>query len=175
MSIQIAILGMLWDEVSHPYEIKKKIQRFDLDSVISISDGTLYYNFESLLKKGYIEEVEVVHSENRPDKTMYAITDKGRQGLKDEIYKNFKKNISVSSLYSSIPYLRLVEKERVVMLIEDIRQKIDQRIEFIERNKQNFPEMLKKPELQLLADYSQNGLENEKIYFERLLEIVKQM
>ncbi len=175
MSLQIAILGMLWEKESHPYEIKKRFQHYNLDTVVTITDGALYYNFDSLLKKGYIEQREVVHSDNRPDKTMYAITQKGRQGLKEEIYNSFKKYTEIRSLYSVIPFIRLVEHDRLAILIEDILKKLYQRVDLIEKNRFEFPELTKLEEIQFLANYSEEGLKNDIEAFRKLLTIVKEM
>lgn len=38
-------------------------------------EGMIYYNFEVLYKKGFIEKIEMIQSENRLDKMMYGIID----------------------------------------------------------------------------------------------------
>ena len=63
MSLQIFILGLLSEGEHHPYDIKKQVFK-PLENTITINDGTLYYNFEVLLKKGYIRKIKVVQSEN---------------------------------------------------------------------------------------------------------------
>ncbi|MCM3781355.1 PadR family transcriptional regulator [Neobacillus mesonae] len=172
MSLQIAILGMLWEHEGHPYDIKKRMQRDELNSVISITDGALYYNFEALLKKGYIEQVEVIHTENRPDKTMYAITEKGKQGLREEIYKSFKKNKDIKSLSSAIAFMHRADSDRLAFLIEDIIQKLRERMDLIERNRLAAPEINDLEEIVFLADYAEKGLRNEIEWFNKLLAVV---
>ncbi|KAA9004214.1 PadR family transcriptional regulator [Paenibacillus spiritus] len=173
MSLQIAVLGMLWDKSSHPYEIKKLMLRYNLDQVVSITDGALYYSFASLVKKGYVSPIEVVHTDNRPDKTMYAITDKGRQGLVDEIYKSFKKSTDLKSLSHVLPFLKHADSDRLAILIEDTIEKLEKRIAFIETHRLLFPEAISQEEIQLLAQYSEEGLRREKTAFQELLKIVK--
>lgn len=175
MSLQIAILGMLWEREGHPYEIKKRMQQFDLDHVISITDGALYYNFEALVKKEFLQKIEVVHSDNRPDKKMYAITEKGRQGLKDEIYSKFKKSTDIKSLSGSIPFIHLVDRDRLSFLIEDIIEKLQKKLDLIHKHRTLYPELLVREPIIFLADFSEHGARNEKEWFEKLLGIVKKM
>lgn len=175
MSLQISILGMLWKRESHPYEIKKLLQHFDIDKFVSITDGALYYNFDALMKKGYIEQVEVIQSDNRPDKTTYVITDKGREGLKDEIYKSFKKNTDIKSFSSVIPFLHLVDRDRIVYLIEDIIDKLNKRLEYFDENRNKFPELADREELHFMVNYSEQHLRTEIEWFHKLIDLVKQI
>jgi len=173
MSLLVPILGMLWDEPSHPYEIKKRIQHYNIDNFVNVTDGAIYYNFESLVKKGYIEPVEVVSLEKRPDKTLYAITDKGRKGLQDEIYKSLKASNSVRTLYNVIPFFQLVEKDKLIPLIEEVIQKIENKLELIDVNRDRFPELLGKNYVNFVANYAETTMKYEVEWFKRLMEIVQ--
>lgn len=62
-----------------------------MEDTVKINDGTLYYNFEVLLKKGLIRKVEVVQTDNRPEKTTYSITEDGVKMLEEGIYDSFRK------------------------------------------------------------------------------------
>ncbi|MDO3412623.1 PadR family transcriptional regulator [Saccharibacillus sp. CPCC 101409] len=175
MSLQIVILGMLWDRDGHPYELKKRIQHFELDDIISITDGSLYYNIEALVKKGFIIPVEVVHTENRPDKTTYAITEEGKRGLEENIYKLFRKSLDVKSLYSAIPFIRRANGGRLAILIEDTIVTLKHRAELVNKNKELHPELREREEIWFLGDLAEQSLQTEIRWFERLLEIVKRM
>ncbi|WP_138494251.1 PadR family transcriptional regulator [Paenibacillus pinistramenti] len=78
MPIKLAILGLLMEKDMHPYEIRTIMKDRSLDQNTKIQIGSLYYAVEQLCKQGLIEAVEVIKSENRPDKTVYHITDKGK-------------------------------------------------------------------------------------------------
>ncbi|ANF94979.1 PadR family transcriptional regulator [Paenibacillus bovis] len=123
MSLQIYILGSLWHEERHPYDIKKRILE-NTSNTVSITDGNLYYNFDALHKKGYLDKVETVQSEGHPDKSNYAITESGREALKDMIYKSFKNPKDIRSLLAPLFFVRLVDISRIqFMLTEAIAQK----------------------------------------------------
>ncbi|MFC3746026.1 PadR family transcriptional regulator [Paenibacillus sp. GCM10012306] len=142
MSLQIFILGMLSEGEHHPYDIKKMILK-PLENTVSINDGTLYYNFEVLLKKGLIKKLQVVQSDNRPEKTTYGITDKGRIVLEEEIYDVFKKFNDIRSLYSSLMFLDKVDPHKLAYVIEEAIARLEKRVSMIEGSD---PELLEVPE-----------------------------
>ncbi|MNO57904.1 Transcriptional regulator PadR-like family protein [compost metagenome] len=78
LSIRLSILGLLLDENLHPYEISLRMKERFLDQKGQFKIGSLYYAVDQLEKQAYIEAVETIRSENRPDKTVFRITDKGR-------------------------------------------------------------------------------------------------
>lgn len=133
LSLRIFILGMLNNEDHHPYDIKKFIAKHTMDQV-PFSDGNLYYNFDSLEKKGLIVKKQVVQSDNRPDKTTYGITDEGREHLREEIYAAFAEAKSVQTLYSSLPFLYLVDRNRLAGMVQEKLVKAREKINWLEGN-----------------------------------------
>lgn len=123
MSLHIAILGILCEGNHHPYDIKKLLKNMNLENIPHLNDGSLYYNFENLRKKGYVEKLEVTRDENRPHKTTYGITALGREALEQEIYESFKTFTSVKELYASAYFLKYANATKAAFLLEEsIRQ-----------------------------------------------------
>ncbi|MEW5551355.1 hypothetical protein ABGT22_15600 [Peribacillus frigoritolerans] len=72
-------------------ELKKQLSEpIPLDRLGGLTESKLYYHFESLVKQGLVEPVEVIKEEHRPDKQVFAITVKGREELPKKIYKLFE-------------------------------------------------------------------------------------
>jgi len=174
MTLQIFILGALSEGDRHPYDIKKSILRA-LDNSMSINDGTLYYNFEAMAKKGLIRVSEVVHSENRPDKTLYSITDKGLKALEDNIYSAFQKMTSVTSLYASLLFLDKVDKKKVAYLIEEAIERLTKSVNRIKGSDGEFHEVPeeKREAIRLVADHALHKLENDVAWLRRVLESIR--
>ncbi|MFF2481465.1 PadR family transcriptional regulator [Paenibacillus sp. NPDC058071] len=124
MSLQVFILGMLSQGDHHPYDIKKTVQR-SLENTINITDGTLYYHFDSLLKKGLIRKVDVVQIDNRPEKTTYGITEPGLKALEEEVYASFKNFNNNASIYSSLLFLDNVNKTKLAFIIEETIERLE--------------------------------------------------
>lgn len=78
MAIKLAILALLLEKDMHPYEMRTIMKERSLDRNAKIQIGSLYYAVEQLSKHGFIEATQVIKSTNRPDKTVYCITDTGK-------------------------------------------------------------------------------------------------
>ena len=174
MSLQVFILGLLSEGEHHPYDIKKKVLK-PLDNTVTINDGTLYYQFDVLQKKGYIRKTEVVQSENRPEKTMYSITDEGRKALEEEIYAMFRNFTSIYSLYSSLMFLDKADPRKLAYLIEEAIGRLNKRLELIERND---PEQFdigadKKEAVGLIAEHARSSIQNDAAWLQKLLAYVQ--
>ncbi|RUS49023.1 PadR family transcriptional regulator [Cohnella sp. AR92] len=128
MSLQIFILGILCEGHRHPYDIKKIFKQENIAPEVKVSDGTLYYHFEALAKQKYIERIMVSKEENRPERTLYGITDLGREALVEMIYKSFRTFKDITNLYAPILFLHHASKERVIGLIEDCMDAINKKI-----------------------------------------------
>lgn len=96
MSIKLAILGLLMESDSHPYELKQRMKEGSMSFYMKIQEGSLYYAIDQLRKDGHIEICEVQKGCNRPDKTIYRITDSGVELLKRSIVKEMEKPSSIS-------------------------------------------------------------------------------
>lgn len=112
MSLQIFILGLLHKGDYHPYDVKKRILQ-GTNNAVNVTDGNLYYNFEALLKKEFIQKSQIIQAENRPDKITYSITPKGREAFKEEIYKSFKNAKSIRTLLPVLPFLEYVDAKKL--------------------------------------------------------------
>ena len=120
MSIQIYILSKLIEEDNYPYKLKKELSEpIPFDKMANLTESKLYYHFESLTKQGLIEPLEVIKEENRPDKQVFAITDKGREQLPEKIYQMFEKTNILAEMIVGLMFLRHVEQSRIIRILEE--------------------------------------------------------
>ena len=76
--LAFAVLGSLGERSMHPYEISTMLKTRGKDGSIKLNYGSLYSVVAALEKAGFIEAVETVREGNRPERTIYAITEAGR-------------------------------------------------------------------------------------------------
>ncbi|MGK9250529.1 PadR family transcriptional regulator [Paenibacillus sp. P22] len=171
MSLQIFILGTLSEGDRHPYDIKKQVMK-PLDGNVTINDGTLYYQFEVLAKKGLIRKIEVVQTDNRPEKTTYGITEKGRKALEEEIYAAFQKFTSAASLYSSLMFLDKVDKQKLSYLIREAVARLESRIRQIEESDPELGSIpdAKRTAVRLIIDHADESIRNDIRWLRKVLE-----
>jgi DNA-binding PadR family transcriptional regulator len=67
----------------HPYELSRLMRAHGDDRSIKFTHGSLYMVFGQLAKAGFIVEHETSREGQRPERTVYALTDAGRAELKD--------------------------------------------------------------------------------------------
>ncbi|WP_345354266.1 PadR family transcriptional regulator [Actinoallomurus liliacearum] len=72
------MLRLLHDEPMHPYEMQQRIRDHAIDQVVKVAHGSLYHTVERLAGQGLIESVETTREGRRPERTVYAITEQGR-------------------------------------------------------------------------------------------------
>ena len=81
--LALAVLAHLVMGPAHPYELGKQLKDTGKDRNIKFTRGSLYMVVEQLLKAGFIAEQETVKDTQRPERTIYALTDEGRTELHD--------------------------------------------------------------------------------------------
>ncbi|GAA0356983.1 PadR family transcriptional regulator [Actinoallomurus spadix] len=74
----LAVLRLLHEEPMHPYEMQQRIRDHAIDRVVKVAHGSLYHTVERLAGQGLIEPVETTREGRRPERTVYAITEQGR-------------------------------------------------------------------------------------------------
>src|SRR3954463_16805448 len=79
----LAVLDLLLERPMHPYEIRQTIRHRHLDEYVKVKGGSLYHTVERLVADGLIEPVETEREGRRPERTVYAITEAGREEFTD--------------------------------------------------------------------------------------------
>ncbi|WP_405878641.1 PadR family transcriptional regulator [Streptomyces sp. NBC_01136] len=76
--LALAVMVLLTERSMHPYEIAQTLRRRGKDTSLKINYGSLYTVVQNLEKHGFVEVTEVQRQGNRPERTLYGITDSGR-------------------------------------------------------------------------------------------------
>ena len=80
--LSLVVLSLLAERPMHPYEMKTLMRERGHDFVVKLRGGSVYDTVERLLRDGLIETVETSREGRRPERTVYAITDAGRDELR---------------------------------------------------------------------------------------------
>ncbi|OLT32572.1 PadR family transcriptional regulator [Actinomadura sp. CNU-125] len=81
--LALAVLAWLMLEPMHPYELARRLEESEQDRSVNYNRGSLYMVVKQLTKAGFIAELETVRDTQRPERTVYALTDPGRAELHD--------------------------------------------------------------------------------------------
>ena len=83
--LQLAVLRLLADEQMHPYEMQQRIRECAIDQVVKVAHGSLYHAVARLAEQELIEPVETSREGRRPERTVYAITEAGRDEARSRL------------------------------------------------------------------------------------------
>jgi len=81
--LALAVLAELLLGPQHPYEIGRRLKEHGKDRNIKYNRGSLYMVVEQLRKAGFVTGQETLRDTPRPERTVYALTDAGREEFYD--------------------------------------------------------------------------------------------
>src|SRR5215469_8046468 len=135
--LALAVLSYLTRGPMHPYELGRTLRDNDDGRSIKFNHGSLYMVIQQLARAGFVVEQETTREGNRPERTVYALTDAGRRELFDWMrelvevpqheYPHF---VAALSLIAALPPDLVVELlrrrlQRLTALRTEIRDHID--------------------------------------------------
>jgi DNA-binding PadR family transcriptional regulator len=114
--LALAVLSYLSQGPMHPYELGRTLRDHGDDRSIKFNHGSLYMVFQQLAKAGFIAEGESLRAGNRPERTLYTLTDAGRREMREWLrdlvevprheYPHF---VAALSLIGALPPSEVVE------------------------------------------------------------------
>ncbi len=118
--LALAVLALLSERPMHPYEMAQTMRERHQEEVIKLNYGSLYTVVESLHRHDLITASATQKAGNRPERTVYAVTDAGTAELQDWLreligvpareYPRFEAGISLVGLLPPQDALALVEQ-----------------------------------------------------------------
>ena len=81
--LALAVLAQLVERSTHPYDMAKTMRERGKEESIKLNYGSLYTVLEQLLRAGFVAKRETLRETARPERTIYEITDAGREELRD--------------------------------------------------------------------------------------------
>lgn len=77
----LAVLAYLLERPMHPYELGKLLKQRNLQASIKYRHASLYMVVDQLSRNGYIQATGTTRDGQRPERTVYRLTDDGRREL----------------------------------------------------------------------------------------------
>jgi len=81
--LALAVLALLFERPMHPYEMAATMKQRHKEESIKLRYGSLYTVIELLLARGLIAAQATARAGRRPERTVYRLTDAGREELLD--------------------------------------------------------------------------------------------
>ncbi|GAB2639543.1 PadR family transcriptional regulator [Kribbella swartbergensis] len=172
--LAFAVLGSLSERPMHPYEISTMLRARGKDQSIKLNYGSLYSVVAALEKNGFVEARETIREGNRPERTVYEITEAGREEFRGWLTELIgTPTREFHPLEAGLAYLPGLPPDRVVELLE-------QRVKGIDAEIQQFTAMhdqMTSTEFPRLfwveSEFRLALLEAESAYLHRLVEEIR--
>ncbi|WP_159887397.1 PadR family transcriptional regulator [Paenibacillus puerhi] len=119
MSMKLVILGLLMEADSHPYEMRQKMKERNMLHYIKMQEGSLYYAIETLAKTGAVKQaITYKDSGGRPERTVYRITNAGKQLFQELLEEQFEETKTVyHPLYAALAFAKYGDQQRIHNLL----------------------------------------------------------
>jgi DNA-binding PadR family transcriptional regulator len=160
--LALGVLTHLYEKPRHPYDLAGSLRARGREQCVRINYGSLYTVINMLLKNNYIRELETKKEGNRPEKTVYAITNEG----KDFMAKWMRELLSIPvkefpQFQAALSFLPVLSPEEVVSLLETRLILLQKNIDAIKNNLQT-GEMLKMSRVFTIAlEYEEKFIKTE--------------
>jgi DNA-binding PadR family transcriptional regulator len=126
--LALAILALLYEEPMHPYRMQRIIKERGKDQVINVQQRTsLYQTIDRLLRAGLIAIQGTTRDENRPERTIYALTPAG-----DEMLHTWMREM-LSTPSREFPEFPAVISFVALLTPEDVLRQLQTRAKSLER------------------------------------------
>ncbi|HEY8600115.1 MAG TPA: PadR family transcriptional regulator [Thermomicrobiales bacterium] len=137
--LALAILALLYEAPMHPYEMQRLIKERGKDEVINVRQrASLYQTIERLSRAGLIRVLETTRAENRPERTVYALTATGRETTLRWIRE------MIATPERDFPDFPAALAQLALLTPDDTRQQLSLRAEALRREQQRIEDLLRR-------------------------------
>jgi len=149
--LAMAVMNLLMERPMHPYEMKSLIKERGHDQVIKIKGGSIYDTVERLEQGGFITAQETSRDGRRPERTVYAISDTGREETRDWLRELLAQPVNEYPQFAAaLAFFAGLDKEEVVRLLKVRTALLDSQIAGTEKGQEHWTKTMGIPRLFLV-------------------------
>jgi DNA-binding PadR family transcriptional regulator len=116
--LALAVMTLLMEHPMHPYEMKSKMKERGHDQVIRLKGGSIYDTVERLEDGGFIRSQAPSREGRRPERTVYAITENGREEITAWMREMLTQPVNdYPQFAAALAFLAVLDKDEVVRLL----------------------------------------------------------
>lgn len=167
----LVLLGFIHEKDCSGYDIITQIRKRELDRWAKISTSTIYNRLARLEKNAFVTG-RSERDGNRPERTTFTITDKGRELLRKEVVKHLT-GFNDDPRTLGYAFMFGVEPRDAVRSLEVHERKLLQEIDNIEKMIAEEPRPTLFPEGPFLNCMSRDHMKIELKYVRAAIEILK--
>jgi DNA-binding PadR family transcriptional regulator len=153
--LALAVMNLLLERPMHPYEMKLKMKERGHDQVIRLKGGSIYDTVERLEDDGFITSQAPSREGRRPERTVYAITETGREEITAWLREMLAQPVNEYPQFAAaLAFFAALDKEEVVRLLRMRSGLLESQIAGVETGFENAKKTMGIPRLFLIeAEY----------------------
>ncbi len=122
----VALLALLDERAMHPYEMLQTLRDRQEDRLVKVRPGSLYHCIERLARDGYAVACGTECVGNRPERTTYRLTPKGKDALRAWIHDH------LAVVENTYPPLPLALAEAHALTPDEVRERLAARLDALD-------------------------------------------
>jgi DNA-binding PadR family transcriptional regulator len=153
--LALAVMNLLLERPMHPYEMKLKMKERGHDQVIRLKGGSIYDTVERLEDDGFITSQAPSREGRRPERTVYAITETGREEITAWLREMLAQPVNEYPQFAAaLAFFAALDKEEVVRLLRMRSGLLESQVAGVETGFENAKKTMGIPRLFLIeAEY----------------------
>ncbi len=127
--LALAVMAQLCEGPMHPYEIAAQMREHGVENSVKLNYGSLYSVVDVLQREGFIVPHQVSRSGRLPERTVYAITDRGRAELLSWLRDLVRTPIKEYTHFAAgLAFIALLQPAEAVDLLAERARLLEQQI-----------------------------------------------
>jgi DNA-binding PadR family transcriptional regulator len=141
--IYLSVLNLLHERPMHPYEMRSLMRERGHDRAFHVKESSVYDTVARLADRGFIEPVEVNREGRRPERTVYAITEAGRDELLVWMWDLASEPLAESPPFAApLMFIYSLGKERTLAAFQQRAARLEADISASEAYRRAFEEQM---------------------------------
>lgn len=118
--LALAVMALLFERPMHPYEMVSTMRERGKHEAIKLRYGSLYSVVGALEREGLVVELETRREGRRPERTVYGITDDGREEFLTWLRELLREPVKEYTQFAAgLSYLPALPPEEAAELLEE--------------------------------------------------------
>lgn len=140
--LALAVMNLLAERPMHPYEMKATMKERGHDQVVRLKGGSIYDTVERLEHGGFIQAQETSREGRRPERTVYAITETGREEIMAWLRELLAQPVNEYPQFgAALAFFAALDKDEVVRLLKLRTALLEGQVAGEEKQLETFMEM----------------------------------
>jgi len=126
---EIAILALLREDPTHPYQMQQLLRERHKDEILVLKRGSLYHAINRLLRSNLIAVASSSRHGRRPERTTYRICPAGRQQLDRSLRERISTpRLEPSEFFASLSFLVFLSPADAAAKLQERAQHLENEI-----------------------------------------------